>query len=99
MQSAITAWTKKQQQEYLKARKLPIHGIKADLVNRIMMKVSIDDAVKITKEYKTKKRKEMIMVERNKDNENQPAHAKEIKDMETILKRKREAKEGQTTKK
>merc|ERR1712035_301739 len=59
-----------------------------DLVNRIMMEVSIDDAVKITKEYETKKRKEMTMVEGNTDNINLPSHAKEIKDIETILKRK-----------
>ena len=52
LETAIKSWTKKQQHEYLKSIKEPIHGLKKELTTRIMSKISIEDAVKITREYK-----------------------------------------------
>ena len=52
LETAIKSWTKKQQHEYLKSIKEPIHGLKKDLTTRIMAKISIEDAIKITREYK-----------------------------------------------
>ena len=63
LQNAIMEWTKKQQQDYLKSRKLPIHGTKMQLADRIMSKISIKDAIIFTREYKAKKKEAITTTE------------------------------------
>ena len=89
LEEAIMAWTAKEQRTYLQGMKCAIYGSKAELTARIMAKVSIDHAVKITREHtrkinatnKESKEKEAVRLEEVTD--------VEMKDMELALKRKR----------
>ena len=90
LETAIKSWTKKQQHEYLKSIKEPIHGLKKDLTTRIMAKISIEDAIKITREYKRRMNRDiedMKGIERKNVVE---ISEDDMAKMEIILKRKRD---------
>ena len=53
LEEAIMSWKVKEQQEYLKRMKEVIYGTKSELTARIMAKVPIDDAVTITRNYRS----------------------------------------------
>lgn len=91
LQDALMSWTKKRQHDYLKTLHLPISGTKEQLASRIMSKVTIKNAVKITREYRLKKLEES----QHDDNGNGGKHIEipdvDIEKMKIALKRKRES--------
>ena len=90
LQKAIMSWTKKYQQDYLKSKKKPIHGTKGELTDRIMSTVSIEDAMKISKEYKRMKLEMAKTMDEQVTNKIVPLTEEEKEKMELISKRKRE---------
>ena len=90
LEKAIMSWKKKYQQEYLKRKKIAIHGTKEELTNRIMGIVSINEASKISKDYKKYLREGGNSSEGETINKTDRLPDEEMENLETVLKRKRE---------
>ena len=96
LEKAIMSWKKKYQQEYLKRKKIAIHGTKEELTNRIMGIISINEASKIAKDYKKYLREGGNSSEGETINKTDRLPDEEMDNLETVLKRKREENGNQT---
>ena len=95
LEEAIMSWKVKEQQEYLKRMKEVIYGTKSELTARIMAKVPIDDAVTITRNYRSemkegKKSKEKLNGQNMEIDSQAEITDVEMQTMEQALKRARE---------
>ena len=54
LEHAIMSWTKTRQQEYCRKLKQPVYETKLELASRITSRVSIKEAVNITRDYRRK---------------------------------------------
>ena len=95
LEEAIMSWKVKEQQEYLKRMKEVIYGTKSELTARIMAKVPIDDAVTITRNYRSemkegKKSKEKLNGQNMEIDSQTEITDVEMQNIEQALKRARE---------